>query len=50
MFVQRLESNFPDTRTEMKKNARIPRAMTFTTTVNRIVASIPMMLMATKMM
>ena len=49
MFVQRLVSNFPDTSAEMKKNARIASARTVITTVNRIVASIPMMLIQTKM-
>ena len=48
MLVQRLVSSLPDTSTEMKKKARIPRARMLITTVNRIVASMPMMLMATK--
>jgi hypothetical protein len=48
MFVSRLESNFPFTSTAMKKTARIPSASALMTTVNRIVASIPTMLIHTK--
>ena len=48
MLVQRLVSSLPENSTEMKKKPRIPRARMLITTVNRMVASMPMMLMATK--
>jgi hypothetical protein len=50
MFVQRLASNFPETITETKKNPRMPRATTLIATVNRIVASMPTMLIHTNTM
>ena len=50
MLKSRLRSIFPDTSTEMKKKARMPSAMTLISTVNRMVATMPMMLIPTKTM
>jgi hypothetical protein len=47
MLVHRLASNFPDTSTEMKKKPRMPRARMLIRMVNRIVASMPTMLIHT---
>ena len=47
-FVQKAGSNFPDTRAAMKKNASTTRERTVMPTVNFIVASMPMMLIPTK--
>jgi hypothetical protein len=49
MLVQRSMSNFPDTSTETKKNARMPNARALMMTVNLMVASMPTMLIHTKM-
>ena len=50
MLVSRLLSKDRVTITAMKKNPRIPRASMVITTVNRMVISMPMMLIPTKMM
>src|SRR3977135_2859895 len=50
MLTRRLGLNLPDTSTEMKKKARMPSDRKQMTTLNRIVATMPRMLMATKMM
>jgi hypothetical protein len=47
MLVNRLASNFPEAITEMKKKPRIPSARMLMTTVNRMVASMPTMLIHT---
>ena len=47
MLVHRLVSSLPDTSTEMKRR-QDPQGEDVDHTVNRIVASMPMMLMATK--
>ena len=48
MFVQTLESNLPDTSEAMKKKASTAKDRTVIVTVNRIVASMPMMFTPTK--
>ena len=50
MLVSRLASNDPVKSTATKKNPRMPSASTVITTVNRMVISMPMMLIPTKMM
>jgi hypothetical protein len=50
MLVSRLASNDPVKSTARKKKPRIPSASAVITTVNRMVISMPMMLMPTKMM
>src|SRR4029450_5213938 len=47
MLVHRLVSSLPEASTEMKKKPRMPRARMLITTVKRIVASMPMMLIQT---
>ena len=48
MFVHRLKSSFPEKMAARKKNARTPIDSSVMATVNRIVASIPTMLIHTK--
>ena len=50
MFVHREKSSFPEKIAARKKNTRTAMDSTVIVTVNRIVASIPMMLIPTKMM
>ena len=50
MLVSRLASKDPVKSTARKKNARMPSAATVITTVNRMVISMPRMLIPTKMM
>ena len=50
MFVHRMKSSFPEKIAAMKKKTRTAMDNTVIVTVNRIVASIPMMLIPTKMM
>ena len=50
MLVSRLASKDRVTSTATKKNASTPSASTVITTVNRMVISMPMMLIPTKMM
>ncbi len=49
MLVHRSKSSLPEKIAAMKKNARTARDDTVINTVNRIVASIPTMLIPTKM-